>query len=154
MNDSRESKTAEPSCKGVKSASDYHVMHEIVERLLASHADCRQTGMGQANPCTGCDTYRNVLVDSAGTVDQLDDRVGVVDEVGGQGLVGEVIAVGCDEGLEVVGDGAGGGVAHAVGGGALRSPAPGRGGCGCSERNSCEGEDGTHVGGGDVRLQG
>lgn len=101
---------------------------------------------------TGCHTYRNVLVDSTGTVDQLNDRVGVVDEVGGQSLVGEGIAVGCDEGLEVVGDFARIGVAHAVGGGT--PVAPGSGGCGCSERNSCEGKNGTHVGGdgGDVGL--
>ena len=92
-------------------------------------------------------TYRNVLVGGAGTVDQLDDRVGVVDEVDGEGLVGEGIAVGCDEGLEVVGDGLCVGVAHAVGGGTLSAPAPGSGGCGCSEGNSCEGENRTHVGG-------
>jgi len=26
----------------------YHLMQEIAERLLANHADCRQTGMGMA----------------------------------------------------------------------------------------------------------
>ena len=77
------------------SASDYHDMHEIVERLLVSHADCRRTGKGKgkANSWAGCHTYSNVLVVSAGTVDQFDDRVRVVDEVGGQGLVGEGVAV-------------------------------------------------------------
>ena len=115
-------------------------------RLQADRHGCK------ANPWTGYHTYRNVLVDSAGTVDQLNDRVGVVDEVGGQGLVGEGIAVGRDEGLEVVGDFARIGVAHAVGGGT--PVAPGSGGCGCSKRNSCEGENRTHVGGdgGDVGL--
>lgn len=118
-----------------------------------------QTAGGQARErqilWAGCHTYRNVLVFSASTVDQLNDRVRVVDEVGGQGLVGEGIAVGSDEGLEVVGDLARIGVAHAVGGGT--PVAPGSGGCGCSECNSCEGENGTHVGGNggdDVGLRG
>jgi hypothetical protein len=91
-----------------------------------------------------CRAERDSLVGGAGTVDQFDDRVGVVDKVDGQSLVGEGIAVGRDEGLEVCGDLRGVGVAHAVGGGTLGSP--GRGGYGCSERNSCEGENGTHVG--------
>lgn len=71
----------------------------------------------------GTKTYRNVLVSGAGTVDKLNDRVGVVYEVDGQSLVGESVAVRGDEGLKVIGDFLRGGIAHAVRGRALGSPA-------------------------------
>lgn len=80
-----------------------------------------QAGMGDRGG--GTQTYRNVLVSGAGTVDELNDRVGVVYEIDGQSLVGEGVAVRGDEGLEVVGDFLRGGIAHAVGGRALGAPA-------------------------------
>ena len=53
----------------------------------------------------------------ATVVDELVDGVRVVGEVGGQGLVGQGIAVRGDEVLEVGGDLLSIGIAHAVGGG-------------------------------------
>jgi len=129
--------------RAARELESQHSMHEIVERLPAMQT---ADGDGQEDPWDRY-TYCDVLVGGAGTVDQLDHRVGVVDKVDGQSLVGEGITVGSDEGLEVVGDLLSFRVAHAVGGGTLSSPAKGRGGYGCSECNSCEGENGTHVGG-------
>jgi hypothetical protein len=48
------------------------------------------------------ETYRNRAV-RASIVDELNDTVGVVVEVLGEGLLGERVAIGGDEGLEVVG---------------------------------------------------
>ena len=144
LNASMPSKTAEPSCKG----DDKSALPSCTQSWSAA-ADCRQ-----AREILGRQAYRNVLVDGAGTVDELDDRVRVVNKVSGQGLVGEVIAIGCDEGSEVVGDFACCVVAHAVGGCTLGSPntTPGSGSCGCSECKSCECENGTHVGNNGIVL--
>jgi hypothetical protein len=104
----------------------------------------RTASKGNRSKCT----YSERAASGAATVDQLADGVRVVDEVLGEGLVGELVAVVVDEGLEVVGNLLCVGVAHAVGGGLFGAPGrPRRGSCmgsGC-EDGKCE--NGTHVGG-------
>lgn len=58
------------------------------------------------------ETYRNGSV-RASIVDELNDTVGVVVEVLGEGLLGERVAVGGDESLEIVGHALSVGGAHA-----------------------------------------
>jgi hypothetical protein len=93
-------------------------------------------------------TYFDRAASGAAAVDQLADGVGVVDEVLGEGRVGERVAVVVDEGLEVVGDLRCIIVGHAVGGGLLGAPGrPRCGGCMGSGCDSSKHEDGgTHVG--------
>jgi hypothetical protein len=92
-------------------------------------------------------TYSERAAFGAAAVDQLADGVGVVDEVLGEGLVGELLAVLVDEGLEVVGDLLGIRVGHALGGGLVGAPgSPRCDGCMGSGCESGKCEDGTHVG--------
>lgn len=105
---------------------------------------CREetAGKGDHSKCT----YSERAAFGAATVDQLADGVGVVDEVLGEGLVGKLVAVVVDEGLEVVGNLLCLGVGHTVGGGLLGAPgSPRRGGCMGSGCESGKCEDGTHV---------
>lgn len=102
----------------------------------------------QARVITTRCTYSERAAFGAASVDQLADGVGVVDEVDGEGLVGELLAVVVDEGLEVVGNLLCLGVGHAFGGGLLGAPgSPRCGGCMGSGCESGKCEDGTHVGG-------
>jgi hypothetical protein len=87
-----------------------HVMHAI--------EGCRKQTAGKGNRST----YSERAASGAAAVDQLADRVGVVDEVLGEGRIGELVAVGVDESLEVVGDLLCIRVGHAVGGGPLGAP--------------------------------
>jgi hypothetical protein len=107
---------------------------------------CRMETAGKDNH-SKC-TYSERAASGAAAVDQLANRVGVVDEVRGEGRVGELVAVVVDEGLEVVGDFRCIGVGHAVGGGLLG--APGRPRCGGCMGSGCDGskyeDGGTHVG--------
>ena len=79
---------------------------------------CREGNAGKGNRST----YSERAASGAAAVDQLTDRVGVVDEVLGEGRVRELVAVGVDEGLEVDGNILCIRVGHAVGGGLLGAP--------------------------------
>lgn len=104
----------------------------------------RDAGKGNHSKCT----YSERAAFGAATVDQLTDGVGVVDEVDGESLVGELLAVVVDKGLEVVGNLLCVLVGHAVGGGLVGAPGrPRCGGCMGSGCKSDKCEDGTHVGG-------
>lgn len=63
-------------------------------------------------------TYSSHAAGRTATINELTNGVAVVLKIGGEGLVGEAVAVAGDEGLEVVGDLLGVIVAQAVGGGA------------------------------------
>jgi hypothetical protein len=105
-------------------------------------------GKLQARVIAASGTHSEGAAGGAAAVDQLADRVGVVDEIRGEGRVGELVGVCIDKGLEVVGDLLCVGVGHAVGGGLLGTPgSPRCGGCMGSgyESGKCEG-GGTHVG--------
>lgn len=124
LKSSKLSKVAEPSCR----------------REARQYASDR-AGAAEAARIADKMTYRSGAR-VATTVDQLIDRVRVVGEVSGQGLVGELIAVVGNEGLEVVCNGVRGRVTQAVGSGASYTPAGPR----CGSSSSCESRDGEEGG--------